>query len=123
MIQTWIRVVRRYGIHYNSNRDRWSIGGKKVDIDGKDSIIKTSIFDGTRGLYDLLTLKKIDNNNPPSSRDIMNYRQIILLTNAHRKLFSPKGKLIPARHEKFASILEPYLKCKHAGSNLELRYF
>lgn len=100
----------RYAIHYNPYHDRWSIGGKRVDIDGKDLIVKSTRFIGTRGLYDLLTCKKIARVNPPSTRDISNYRQIILLTNAHRKRFSSTGKIIPAKHEKFERFLEPYLK-------------
>lgn len=118
----------RYGISYNYRNDRWKIGGSRVIIDGKDLIIKNNRFEGTSGLYDLLTCKKLHRDNLPNRSDIKNYRQIILLTNAHRRLYSPRGKLIPAKHDKFRQILEPYFNRlkrtasqQHVGSNLTFK--
>ena len=50
------------------------------------------MYKGTRGLFELLTGKKVD-HSLVSTQDLKNYRRILNATNAHRENHDPSGVL------------------------------
>jgi hypothetical protein len=64
---------------YNQN-NQFKIGDKPVKIDGNDLIISNQKYEGTKGLWSLLTKKEPNNY---SQDDLENYKQILYDSNAH----------------------------------------
>lgn len=106
----------RYALHYYSNTDTWKVAHSIVTIIGKDLEVKGTRYEGTPGLYALLTFKQVDNLD---KRDIQSYRDIITSTNAHRVKYSAKGKIVSNNSWKFKNILQPYFKKKGGGVSVK----
>ena len=67
------------------------IGDKKVTTDDTDSIIiGDNQFSGTKGLFELLFTKK---PRSYTQRDLLTFKHILLLTNAHKKNYSSGSPL------------------------------
>ena len=83
------RNYHSYGARLEDNG--LMIGDKKVTTDDDDTIIiEDKRFTGTKGLFELLFTKK------PTSytqRDLLTFRHILVLTNAHKKNYSSDSPL------------------------------
>lgn len=85
----------------------------------KDNMrIRSTKFPMTSGLLNLLFYK-----NPPkqySSEDLSNYKEILLLTNAHKKFFKTNGPdRINRKNFKYTNIIAPLLK---SGSGIDTNF-
>lgn len=93
-----------YGVRYDVETDRWQIGDSYIEIEGKDLLIKERKYLGTPGLYELLF--KV---TPIGYRDsdLQQYREILTLTNAHKKNFNPDSQIAGNRGVKYKQIIKP----------------
>lgn len=102
----------RYGMRYDISRNKWKIGNTNVRIVGNNIEVDGKKYKGTRGLYDLLTLK----TKPASYKiqDVRNFIAIIIRTNAHRVRYSPKNKVATSHFSwKYRNLIEPYVRKKN----------
>lgn len=80
---------RLYGVRYRAGK--WMIGDSDVEIDNTDSIsVKGKVYKGTPGLYELLFMKLPKNYNED---DLMQYKSILLATNAHRQKYKNNTRI------------------------------
>lgn len=108
--------LSRYAIHYNISTDKWTMAKSFVTFDKDDLIIKGKRYNGTPGLYALLTLKKVDLDSI-TDEDIDNYINIVRTTNAHRLKYLPKGRVAKTTTWKYTNLLVPYLKQSTANTS------
>ena len=69
----------------------------EIYVDGKT-------YTGTPGLYELITLKKV-NKCLITTRDLKNYRRILEASSAHKKHNNPKGTIKTTRGVKFREVI------------------
>jgi len=102
---------KTFGLH--DNNGAFYIGDSEVTISGDDIIVGETTFNGTPGLWELITSK-----NPDSEiytlQDIESYKTILLSTNA---IINPEtGKVRSSSSDKYKNIIKPiydeYLKPK-----------
>lgn len=91
--------------------DGLRIGDSAVAVDEKDNIIiKGEIFKGTPGLFELIfktTPKKYSKN------DLNTFKRICMITNSHRKAYSPSTPIHRNRSEKYKTVISRlFTKCR-----------
>lgn len=91
-----------YGIHVEG--DSWKIGDKTIELDNNDFIIDGRVYEGTRGLYELIFMSK-PNEYVYTEHDLNNYSSILTQTNVHRANYSAQGKLKSNRGYKYKNII------------------
>jgi len=89
-----------------------------VDTDG-DITIKERVFKGSKGLWELLTRKKV-NTEFITKDDLKTYKKILTMTNAYLTKYQPDGNINITRGKNFFGIsLHLSLRNqREAGSNL-----
>lgn len=94
------------GIRYDNTENVWKIGSSNVELDEADVIIEGRRYKGTHGLYELLFKK-----NPKNYKwdDAMNYRDILISSNALHRNFNPNERLQGFRSHKYVKIIKPML--------------
>lgn len=102
---------KTFGLH--DRNGNFYIGDSEVTIAGDDIIVGESKFNGTPGLWELITSKTPD-SEIYTSQDIESYRTILLSTNA---IVNPEtGKVRSNSGDKYQNIIKPiydeYLKPK-----------
>lgn len=90
-----------YGARLES--DGLRIGDSKLTVDDNDNIkVKGQVFKGTAGLFQLIfepIPKKYSKN------DLKNFKFLCILTNSHRKAYSPSTPVHRNRSEKYTKII------------------
>jgi len=66
--------------------------------------IRDKHFRGTRGLWELLTRKKVD-NRLVSANDLKRYKSILNLTSAHLEGYEPSAPIHVSREMKFRTVI------------------
>jgi hypothetical protein len=85
--------------------DRFFMGNSDVTVDtNSDLYIKDKHFKGTRGLWELLTRKRVD-NRLVSEDDLNQYKAILGLTSAHLEGYEPGAPIHISRGVKFRNII------------------
>lgn len=102
-----------YGIKSDSNM--LLIGRSLVQLNENEIKVGGNSFSVTHGLLSLLFYKVPPKNY--STEDLENYKQILLLTNAHKKYFEKKNKIRTSKMKKFTDIIEPMFKEGKGVSN------
>ncbi|KAK5645903.1 hypothetical protein RI129_004367 [Pyrocoelia pectoralis] len=97
-----------YGVHYNVDTDKWTIGNTQVDIEGKDLVINGHKYEGTPGLYDLIIMNEPD-ESLVTKQDESNYTKILKVTNVARRLYDANEQLRGSRSKKYTKIIKPFL--------------
>lgn len=95
-----------YGIRRDESENKFFIGNEEVTIANDDLTVKGRLYDGTEGLWQLLTLKEPKDY---TAEDESNYREILLTTNAHKTL---EGKLKGNKSKKYTHIVKPLVTSK-----------
>jgi len=81
------------------------IGDADVEIDQDSNVIvHGKSYKGTRGLFELLTRKKV-NRSFVSSEDLEAYREILEATHGHLENHDPAGVMKTTRGPKFKDII------------------
>lgn len=107
---------KTYGIR-NSGR-HWMLGDSNIAVSGKLFHVKDKWFRGTPGLYELLFLKKPDDRTY-DAHDLKTYREMILLTNAHRQRYERGKQVNSNKGIKYMNIIKGLLKAK-TGTGVHL---
>jgi len=93
---------------YGMRRDAdgtFRIGNAEVVIDQDSNVfVKGKSYRGTRGLFELLTRKKVDQSFITES-DLQSYREILEATYGHLQNNDPAGVLKTARGAKFKDVI------------------
>jgi len=77
------------------------IGDSPIVVDtGGDITIKERVFMESKGLWVLLTRKKV-NTEFITKDDLKTYKQILMMTNAHLTKYQPDGKINITRGKNF----------------------
>jgi len=85
--------------------DRFFIGNSDVSVDtNSDFYIRNKRFKGTRGLWELLTRKKV-NSELVTPSDLRQYKRILILTSAHLERYEPGAPIHISRGNKFRSVI------------------
>lgn len=93
-----------YGIRLDPNTKKFMMGDSEVEIDKNDIKIGDTWYEGTTGLYELLTLK-VPNPKKYDENDKITYQEIVKKTNAHRKHHSRLGSIIFQPGIKYKNII------------------
>ncbi|XP_065665675.1 uncharacterized protein LOC136087097 [Hydra vulgaris] len=93
-----------FGIH--SKGAELYIGKKPITINNDDITVDGKKYDGTPGLWELVTKFK-PNKEVYSKEDLRNYREILIKTDA---LTTDKGKVRSSRSEKYNELISPIWK-------------
>ena len=98
------RVSSKYHVYgARLENDGLQIGDSKLAVDEKDNIlVKEQTFKGTTGLFELIfkkTPKKYTRN------DLRDFKKICMLTNSHRKGYSPSAPIHRNKSEIYKEII------------------
>ena len=96
-------VDTTFGI--NSKDGDFYIGDKQITIEGDDVVIDRTVYKGTPGLWELITMAK-PNNSIYDSNDLETYAEILERTNAMSHSGNP-NKPKSSRGEKYNEIIKP----------------
>ena len=96
-------VDTTFGI--NSKNGDFYIGYEQITIEGDDVVIDRTVYKGTPGLWELITMAK-PNNSIYDSNDLETYAEILERTNAMSQPSNPK-KPKSSKSEKYTQIIKP----------------
>lgn len=119
-IKTYLESIwsDKYDLQFGIRKynDALYIGSSPVTLDNIRLIVKNNRFNVTRGLLDLLFFKKPVGY---TESDLAAYKEILTLTNAHRKFFNPNESFRGAKSYKYKRIIEPLFT---EGSGIQTEY-
>jgi hypothetical protein len=95
-----------HGLVLNIESDKWKLGSTEVDFKGDDLVVGTVRYKGSVGLYELLFKK-----NPVGykEKDLDDYIDILMRTNALRRNYDPNEQIQGTLDPKYISIIKPHL--------------
>jgi hypothetical protein len=96
---------RDFGIHRDDD-GQFRIGNSLIEIDEHNSnvIVQGRVYKGTKGLFELLTRKKV-NHSLISKQDLKNYKRILHVTSGHLEGNDPSGVIKTRRGPKFREVI------------------
>ncbi|KAK5644550.1 hypothetical protein RI129_005850 [Pyrocoelia pectoralis] len=97
-----------YGIHYNIDTDKWTMGNTPIDVQGEDLLVKGVRYKGTEGLYELIIMNAPD-RSLITEQDEENYKQILIDTNVARRSYDAGEQLRGSKRMKYTQIIKPLL--------------
>jgi hypothetical protein len=102
--------------------DKFFIGNSDVKVDtNSDFYVRNKHFKGTRGLWELLTRKKV-NKDIVSADDLKQYKSILNLTCAHLEGYEPGAPIHISRGIKFRTVIAKlFPQTKQRGTEASLR--
>jgi len=110
----------QYGVRKDG--DIFMIGNSPIvgDTSG-DITIKDRVSKGSKGLWELLTRKKV-NTKYITKDDLKSYKKIFTMANVHLTQYQPDGNINITRGKKFRDIIGPlFAKPKERGVEYALR--
>jgi hypothetical protein len=94
--------IRRVG-------DTFMFGDQIVSVDPQSNLpIENTTFPGTKGLWELLTRKKV-NKKLITSDDLQQYKTILEKTNAHLLGYNPNANINVSRGLKYRDVISKLL--------------
>ena len=100
------------------------IGNDNVEIDSDSNVIVKSVsYEGTKGLFELLTRKKV-NNSFITDSDMRAYREILHATHGHLENNDPSGSVKTTRGAKYRDVISklfPAVRVTRRGSESTLK--
>ena len=85
----------------------FKIGETEVKVEDNDLIIKNKPYNGTDGLWDLLTSKDIPNKSDYTVDDLYNYAYIMYDTNTTRQGFNRNNRRVGGTNKKMNKLIKP----------------
>ena len=101
----------QYGMRKDGNIFNICDSAVLVDQDG-DTTIKENEFRGFKGVWELLTLRTV-NEEHVTSQDMRTYKKISLLTNAHLEGYQTGGAINVSRGKKFRKSSPPFREAQN----------
>ncbi|XP_071629451.1 uncharacterized protein [Temnothorax longispinosus] len=109
-------INTKYGVYFSN--DEMMLGNKRFDVNHADKIIIDGIrYNGTRGLYELI-FKKYPNVDIYTEDDMQAYKNILLMTNAHKLNYDAHSQIKGNRGYKYIHIIAPLISGKKAGKGI-----
>jgi len=99
------------------------IGDSQVRVDRDGNIhIKDVEFPATKGLWELLTRKKVDTNSVTRD-DLKQYKTILEMTNAHLEGYNPNANIHTSEGNKFRDVISKlFSTTRHSITEARLVY-
>jgi hypothetical protein len=94
---------RVYGIR--SDGKKWLLGDSPIEVEDDQIKIKGQSFSGTMGLYELLFLKN-PNKDFYNAKDLGTYKEMVLLTNAHKQSYESTKQINSNRGTKYITVIK-----------------
>lgn len=104
-------------IAYDEKENKYYLGKTYVSIQNDDIIIYNRKFEGTKGLWELLSKTDINPANISES-DKDNYYKLLKISNA---LFGTNGKVKGNKSQKYLHIIKPRYEIHRIGGNLSVK--
>jgi hypothetical protein len=105
---------KKYGIRSDGNR--WLLGNSPIAVQGDKIIIKNKAYQGSHGLYELLFLKK-PNDQIYNKKDLETYKEMLLATNAHKQQYSQHKPINSNKSNKYNFIIKGLLSKRGGGGS------
>ena len=86
------------------------IGSEPVRIRDNNIIIDNTEYQGTSGLWNLLTSKNIPDKSEYTPEDLVNYSYIMVKTNTARNKYNPRGQYRGGNNRKMNEIIKPFVR-------------
>lgn len=103
---------RRYGINVSGSNGRMTMGDSEVVLKDGFFIIKDKLFKATPGLCELLFLKQPSSH---TEEDSLTYKDILVLTNAHRQSYSSEKNISSSKGIKYTKVISPLFDKKRGS--------
>jgi hypothetical protein len=104
-----------YGIRYDGSRIQ--LGNSTMLINKDKIFINNEEYEGTEGLYELLFMKKPD-QNIYNDDDLQVYKNLVEKTNAHKQNYIVSNKKRSSRGYKYTNIIKPMFIKSTQGSGM-----
>jgi len=107
--------IRRFG-------DDFMIGDSQVSVDRDGNIhIKEVEFPATKGVWELLTCRKVD-KKLVTSNDVKQYKTILEMTSAHLEGYEPDANIRTSKGLKFRDVISKLFSgTRQSGAEATLR--
>ena len=86
------------------------IGSEPVRIRNNNIIIDNTEYQGTSGLWNLLTSKNIPDKSVYTPEDLVNYSYIMVKTNTARNKYNPRGQYRGGNNRKMNELIKPFVR-------------
>ena len=86
------------------------IGSEPVRIRDNNIIIDNTEYQGTSGLWNLLTSKNIPDKSEYTPEDLVNYSYIMVKTNTARNKYNPRGQYRGGNNRKMNELIKPFVR-------------
>jgi len=93
------------------------IGDSKITFTTARVYVQDRSFNATQGLMELLFMQ-VPKKNLIEKEDLQSYKEILLLTNAHRQHFSADKPINANKGKKYTSVISVLFKPEKSGSGL-----
>jgi len=91
---------------------QFRVGNASIDIDQDSNVYEMGkSYKGTRGLFELLTRKKVD-QSVISDKDRKSYKEICVATHGHLENHDPSGVIKTTRGFKFKDVIAKLQKAR-----------
>ena len=107
-----------YGVHKKDSK--FYFGNSEILFNDNDIIVQRQKYPNTIGLLELL-FKKDPNRSLINEKDLNIYRQIVEITNIHRKKFEKNGEFRRHNSRKYDNIIAPLFEVV-TGEGLQTEY-
>lgn len=107
------QVDRTHGIY--TDNGKFKIGNSFIHIVNLNDLeIDGVVYEGTKGLWQLLTLKS---PKKYSDNDLHNYTEIVKSTYAHRQNYKPDGNPLSTSSSKYKHFIKPIIDEERVGGS------
>ena len=86
------------------------IGSEPIRIRDNNIFIDNTEYQGTSGLWKLLTSKNIPDKSEYTPEDLVNYSYIMMKTNTARNRYNPRGQYRGGSNRKMNELIKPFVR-------------
>lgn len=108
-----------YGVYFDSAKNEYKIGNASLKVIGNNFIVNDNQYSATQGLYQLLFLKA-PNKNIYTQDDLANYKNILIISSAHKLNFDVNSRTKGGNGNKYKNIIKPLINQHDGAGFMEL---
>ena len=86
------------------------IGSEPVRIRDNNIFIDNTEYNGTSGLWKLITSKNIPDKSEYTPEDLVSYSHIMMKTNTARNIYNPRGQYRGGSNRKMNELIKPFVR-------------
>lgn len=113
-----LQVLQDVPFGVRTERGKLMMGSSRIIQTEKSISVSGKTYKKTEGLMELL-FKKIPDMKAITNSDLTNYKQILMLTNAHRRDFNPKKPIKSNKGSKYLNVIKPLFKLSKECTSTE----